>query len=519
MRCMKSTWRLWILRQAGVVLAAAAMLAAPGAAIAKPDVELTDQAIADAIEDELLADPGVLSALVDVTVNDGVADLAGEVDNLLAKERAVRTAQTIKGVRAVVDRITVDPPETRTDAQLQSEIEAALAVDPATEAYEITTTVDDGTATLSGEVDSFQERRLAINVAMGVRGVSDVKDQITVNYATDRSDREIEADVVETLKWNALIDDQLIRVNVEDGDVQLSGVVGSSAEKMLAISDARVAGVESVDAANLEVERWARDEDLRGDKFVVKSADELREAVNDAFLDDPRVNMFNVDVNVANGIVTLRGTVDNLNAKRAAGRDAENTVGVVSVRNRLKVRPADPPSDLEIVADYESALARDPYLSRHEITAAVVNGTMHLYGDVDSYFERSRADLIASRQPGVVDVENHLIVDGALDYYYDPYVDDLYVEGDAIHDYEPRVPFKSDEEIARDIESQLWWSPFVDSTDVHVVVENGVAVLSGSVETAGERRAATENAYDGGATLVDNNLTIDAAGYFESYDS
>ena len=42
-----------------------------------------------------------------------------------------------------------------------------------------------------------------------------------------------------------------------------------------------------------------------------------------------------------------------------------------------------------------------------------------------------------------------------------------------------------------------------------VSVQNGMARLTGTVDTWSERRAATENAYEGGATLVDNDLVID----------
>ena len=64
--------------------------------------------------------------------------------------------------------------------------------------------------------------------------------------------------------------------------------------------------------------RWARDEDLRKDKFVVKSDEEIQSAIEDALLYDPRVLSVNVTPDVTAGTATLRGEVASLRAKRAA---------------------------------------------------------------------------------------------------------------------------------------------------------------------------------------------------------
>ena len=93
-------------------------------------------------------------------------------------------------------------------------------------------------------------------------------------------------------------------------------------------------------------------------------------------------------------------------------------------------------------------------------------------------------------------------------YFYDPYVDDGSNNQKELLQYEKRAPLKSDSEIVSEIESELWWSPFVDSDQVEVSVDNGVATLTGSVDSWAERNAATDNAYEGGATLVDNDLVV-----------
>jgi osmotically-inducible protein OsmY len=474
----------------------------------RADQVMTDQAIMDKVDDELEMDQAVNSLRVDVVVNDGIATLTGNVDNILAKERAARISEAVKGVRAVVNQLVVRPAVTRTDTEIKRDVERALLEDPAVNSEPITVSVQDGIVSLAGSVNSFAEQKLALHVAKAVRGVLDVREELDVSYRTDRPDADIQHDIEEKLRWNILVDHQLIHVEVADGDVTLHGNVGSASEKRIAESAAWVAGVSSVDASQLAVSTWARDDKMRGDKFVIKSADEVRKAVRDAMLYDPRVASFKIDVDVLAGVVTLRGVVDNLPAKLAAEQDAQNTVGVFSVVNRIKVRPTDHPADAAIADSIRAALRRDPYVEWYDFTVVVVNGTARLYGTVDSYYERNRAQEVAGQVAGVISVDNRVTADSTIPYFYDPYVDEELVVSEPLVKYEQRAPLKSDSEILKSIESELWWSPFVNSNQVNVLVDDGIATLTGTVDSWSEFRSATENAYEGGATLVDNDLVV-----------
>jgi len=491
------------------VFLAVLAFAIPAHAAKKP---LTDIAITDAVEDEMLFDPGISPApdIIDVETKDGIVTLSGTVDNLLAKERAGRIAKTVRGVRAVVNNLEVAPTVRRSDQQIRNDVREAILQDPATESYEVGVTVVDGEVRLSGAVDSYQEKKLVEKVAIGVRGVTAVKNDIEVIYQADRPDPEIRTEIQQRLKWDTLVDHVLIDVEVVDGVVSLSGTVGSAAEKRRARFDAWVAGVTSVNISGLEVKRWARDPDLRKDKYAEKSDAEIRQAVNDALLYDPRVFSFKVDPVVSDGVVTLRGEVDNLKAKRAAARDARNTVGVERVVNRLKVRPAESIGDETIAARIAAALIRDPFVKRSQIDLSVTSGVAYLYGTVDSYFEKAQAEDVASRVKGVTGVKNYLLVRAVdQDLIYDPYVDTWYS-----HDYDwylrhpSSLTLKSDAELEADIRDELYWSPFVDIDDVKISVQNGVATLSGRVDSWSERRAAEENGYDAGARLVRNELEV-----------
>lgn len=468
--------------------------------------ELTDPEIRDAVDDQLLKDLALPVWNIDTVVSQGIVTLTGKVTNILDKERAEKLAATVKGVRGVVNSITVDAP-VRPDAEIEKGVERALISDPATEAWEIETKINQGEVTLSGEVDSWQEYHLAAKVAKGVKGVKALTNNIRIAYRSDRSDSEIREDIDGILHWDVFVDDALIEVAVENGKVTLTGAVGSLAEKLEAENDAWVAGVKSVDN-RLKVEWWNRDERLRKDKYVARTDAEIEKAVQDVLFLDPRVDSYKIIVASEQGLVTLSGTVDNLKAKQRAAKDAETVVGVWGVNNKIKVRPQNI-NDSDVVAYIHSALLEDPYVDRYEIRVSASNGVVYLLGAVDSAYEKSRAEDIASRQQGVARVKNYLTVHDASLNIYNPYVDELssypYIEPRTNREF---VTVKSDWEIKEEIEDEFFWSPFVDGDKINVIVDDGKATLTGTVDTWGERRTATENALEGGALVVDNNLKV-----------
>jgi osmotically-inducible protein OsmY len=493
------------------VLLLAALAAGPSVATAAAQAP-ADPEVALAVSDRLIAEPGVNGYRINVAVTDGIVDLSGTVKNVLAKERAERLSTTVKGVRAVVNRIEVMTGE-RSDAALQSDIESALARNPATESFEVQVGVNNGEVTLTGTVDSWQERRLAERVANGIDGVRAVNNRLDISEVPSRPDQEIEAEVAEALRWDSRIDDSAIRVEVDGGRVMLSGIVGSAAERDRATRRAWVRGVNGVSADQLEVQGWARDERFRQGKYQDLSDTSIATAVEDALSYDPRINSTQVEVSVDGGIATLTGTTPTLEGKRAAAATAHDTVGVWRVINRIKVRADAHRPDEAIAADVRETLERNPYLEPvDDIGVDVNDGVVTLKGIVSSTFERMEADYAVASIGGVLEVVNKLEVLPPDPYMaYDPYVDEgrfLYDLDWYIYPGASTATVKSDWEIVEDIRDELFWSPFVDSDDVTVAVDDGIATLTGVVDTFDERRAATENAFEGGAVAVDNDIQV-----------
>jgi osmotically-inducible protein OsmY len=493
----------------GSFLAVTFAVAAPAAAITP--ASLNDRTIADKVEDEFGYDQAVDAGALEVTSREGIVTLDGVTHNVLEKERATRIARSVKGVRSVVNNIVVRPLASKTAGRLTQDVSLALAADPATDVYEVTAVADEaGRVVLTGTVDSWQERELAGTVVKSVSGVTDVENRLDVDYgAVDRPDPEIRADIEQRLRWDALVDSQLIEVAVEDGQVFLKGSVGSASERYRVRNLAYVGGVTVVDAEGLTVQDWLREPNRRDPEYVTMSEAETVRAVNDALLYDPRVELQNVQVEASEGTVTLRGKVDSVAAKRSAEQDARNTLGVRRVVNRIKVESMGEDSDAELQETIRARLVQDPYIGAYDISVVINGGIAKLYGTVDTFFEKSRADYVAERVNGVIGVNNNLTVrNDHIVLTYDPYVSIYPVYLYEWYDYRPTVSHRSDAAIRQDIINEFWWTPFISPRDVDVSVENGIAVLGGRVDDLWEWQTATENAWEGGALAVVNNIRI-----------
>jgi osmotically-inducible protein OsmY len=457
-----------------------------GLSIFKPinaqENQWTDTEISNAIETEMWLDQAVNANKINIKTENGIVTFTGTVNNVLAKDRVVKIAESTKGVLSTINRIEVNTITERSNSELQQAVLDALLYDPAADAYEISVTADNGVVTLTGTVDSWAESQLCATVAKGVKGVREINNDINVVYTTDRSDFEIKQDIEGRLANDVQVDDLLIKVNVQNGDVELSGTVGSLREKNQAIIDCWVAGVNSVNTDNLNIEYWARDQ-MRRNEFITRNDNEIKDAIEKAFLYDPRVYLFDVDVQVDQGTATLTGIVDNLIAKKAAAQDARNTMGVWRVQNHIKVRPEFIPSDEQLEKDVSTALLQNPYVDRYDVNIVAVNGLIYLSGDVNTSFEKYQAEKAAEKVKGVAHVYNNIL-------------------------YEHEWTWKPDWEIRENIKDQLSWDIFINEDNINVKVEEGIATLTGEVYSWSEYTAAERNAYEGGAKEVVNNISV-----------
>ena len=481
----------------------------PTGAAPQPAQGLTDIGITHAVENTFSYQDAMSPIDVDVSTDHGIVTLSGSVDNLLDKERAVKLAESVRGVRGVVGLLTVQA-SPRPDADIRKDIEAALLQDPATTSYQVTVEVANGVATLRGKVASYAERQLADRVAKGVMGVREERSEVAIDYGSRRSDAEIAADIRERLQWDLWLNGDILEVAVKDRKVSLAGLVGSASARTRASDDAWVDGVTAVDAGAVDVHPWARSESRRSLKFAARSDDEIKAAVLATFRQDPRLKSGAPQVAVEDGGVFLSGTLGDLEAKASAERDAKGVVGVGMVDDRVLVRPKVRVGDADIAKQVAAAFAWDPILALAPITVSVGNRVVRLSGTADSYNQMEEAQEIAMRTKGVVLVRNHIHVEPGY-----PTAND----GSAYFDQTPFYLFGanpriSDDQVRKRIERELAWSPLIEKDEVAVAVSGGVATLSGYSGSWIGRAEAVRDARRGGAIDVIDHIEVKKGGWW-----
>lgn len=131
-----------------VVIICFGLVSATSWAAPKEQQIITDQQITNAVDHRLLSDSALMNNQVYASMIDGIVTLSGTANHLIAKERATMLAQTIRGVRGVVNTISLRIPSLPDD-EIRKNVEAAFFYDAATDSYELKTAVKDGVVTLS----------------------------------------------------------------------------------------------------------------------------------------------------------------------------------------------------------------------------------------------------------------------------------------------------------------------------------------------------------------------------------
>lgn len=135
---------------------------------------------------------------------------------------------------------------------------------------------------------------------------------------------------------------------------------------------------------------------------------EILQAVLQAMMDDLRVPKNRIAVSVNQDCVTLEGKVDWDFQRQAAAALATHVPGVRAVLDSVTVNSSVSPSEVE--SRIETALRNSSSVEPWRISISAADGTVHLAGNVGSWFEREEAVQAASEAPGVSHVIDDLSV-------------------------------------------------------------------------------------------------------------
>jgi osmotically-inducible protein OsmY len=191
---------------------------------------------------------------VKVSVDQGIATLTGSVDLYEYKADAEKRVRKASGVTAVRNLIEVAGPVI-SDKDLQAKLAEKLAydrVDYGNAFNAITIGVERGVATVGGHARTDVDKDSALALVAITAGVKDVVDEIEVDPVSimDDQTRMAVARAVygyPSLNKYAIDPAKPIRISVQNGHVELYGVVDSQADKETAFIRANsVSGVFSV---------------------------------------------------------------------------------------------------------------------------------------------------------------------------------------------------------------------------------------------------------------------------------
>lgn len=273
---------------------------------------------------------------IKISITDDEARVEGKVATVYQKERASRDVRRVWNKATVQNNLKVvghDSGGIRqqaplpTDTQLQSSVQAELAADARLKPSGVTVQARQGEVTLHGSVPSYYQKHIAEQDTRDVVGVADVTNLLAVG-AVHRPDDILQADVQHRLYSDAMLDTDVIDVQVKDDVVTLTGVVDSLGKKTHAVEVAsRVKGIRQL-----------------VDHITVKTAvaytnTSLKWRIRDwlAATDETRGVADQIHVAVRDGVATLTGRVNFWSERAAAGDVAFKTKGIQRVDNRLVV--------------------------------------------------------------------------------------------------------------------------------------------------------------------------------------
>lgn len=512
-------------------------------------------------------------ANINVSASQGTITLSGSVQDQNQKQQAEKIVENIGGVKNVQNQLTVGGQQQQygqqtgqqqtdqqqagqqqmsaSDKQLAQQVEQRLQQQ--LPQANISVSARQGTVTLQGSVEEQNQKQQAEQIAQSIRGVQDIQNQISVGDfpalgytpGQDRqrqqmgqqqrgaSDMVLSHQIAMQLQQQLgsgqivhVMDPQAIYVHVSQGTVMLHGSVQDQSQIREAEQVIQnISGVQNVEN-QLTVggrQPWQQtgQQQPREQQFGQQTGQqqESRMSASDQKLAQQieqrlqsQLSDANINVTVSQGTATLQGSVQDNNQKQQAERIARSISGVQNIRNNLSVggQAGDFPAlgyipgqegqaqqdtgtgisgDAQCIQMFKQGLTDQNLQSiAQHVYVTCHNGTMALYGYVKSDAEKDQLEKATEQVSGIKEVDNNLIVrkEGAEQ--------------------------KSDSELQEDVESQLWWSPYVDSDKIQVSVQNGTVTLSGQADDWDAMRAAVKNAFDAGAKRVKSQIQYNQSG-------
>ncbi len=226
-----------------------------------------------------------------------------------------------------------------------------------------------------------------------------------------QTDDRIESSAAKSYVFRTLLKDDRIDVDSREGVVTLSGSVSESSHKALAEETVEaLPGVKQVENRLAVVEEPS----ARGsDAWVLAK-------VKAALLYHKEVSGLHTDVDVRDGIVTLRGNAESAAQKELTGEYVKDIEGVKGVRNEMSVasnpeavtsRLTENIDDASITAQVKMALLTHRSTSALRTDVDTDDGVVTLHGKARNPAEKELVTQLVDDVKGVKDVRNEMTVE------------------------------------------------------------------------------------------------------------
>jgi len=274
-------------------------------------------------------------------------------------------------------------------------------------------------------------------------------------------------------------------------------------------------------------------------KAATKAADELADAwlttkIQSKFVADREIKATDIDVSSRDGVVTLKGRVQNEPMRSLAVAIAQNTNGVTQVVDQLSVMVAAPVAparpanavtagavatagsavadstprtdDTRITSGIQAKYFLDDKIKARRIDVNSSNGIVTLHGEVLSDDERAQALLLARTTEGVQRVDDNLtvVIEPQREVTSSPALSTApgaTAQGTAAA--------KVDDTMTTRLQTKLSSDGLVRSADIRVTAKNGIILLEGTVPTSvAKQRALTLAREAEGVTQVVDRIRV-----------
>jgi osmotically-inducible protein OsmY len=370
------------------------------------------------------------------------------------------------------------------DADITAAIELLFLTKKGVPAHLIDVATHDGIVKLTGITDNLLAGERAEEIALAVRGVRGVVNELLIS-TPDVPNGELYRAVTQALRADPATTGFSIACTVGDGVVAPTGIVQSWAEQQLVLRVLRgVRGVRRLVADELTI-RWGE---------IENSDAEISTQIRELLAWDIRVNSALVEVRTNDRVVHLSGTVGTA-AERAqaiavayqAGAHRVDALDLFvaywALSPELRREKFAQRADEDIAQAVLATFRHDPHVLSYQPLVVVHNGVVTLSGEVSSLRAKNSAEHDARHVVGVWNVHNLLKVRTRW--------------------------FTPDVVVRQAVLDALGRDPYVSFFDFSLHVSNGKVHLHGQVNSHFEQAQAAEVAAGvAGVAEVENSVRV-----------